>query len=91
MSRYVIDGPWAIVDRFAARPADTTYRIDIETADLIDTRTGHKYSAGARRVRVSPSYPGARTRVFKGETAWSRADNYARDLQYRISLNSERV
>lgn len=85
MARYVIQGPWVAVSVLGARPGETLYTITTEVATLRDTRTGDSYPSGARRVRVSPRFTGARTRTFKGETAWSRADNYARDIQFTIS------
>ena len=54
----------------------------IETADLTDTRTGHVYEDGAYRVRMTRKLEGWRTKTFKGESAWSAADCYARDAVF---------
>jgi len=81
--RYTTPGPWNVLETFQA-PVGT---VSIFAGPLIDTRTGTTYSDGARKVTVSgPSgTPGStlgtkpRTRTFKGETAWYKAEAWARD------------
>ena len=56
-----------------------------ETASLRDTRSGSVYREGAYRVRIErkPALPNQpRTKTFKGETAWSHAESYARDARW---------
>lgn len=75
-NRYKVTGEWS------------TYRTTfapfiIESADLVDTRSGHVYQDGAMRVTVDgkPAVRGkGGTTPFKGETAWSDADRLASDL-----------
>lgn len=80
MARYRVDGPWA-TERTA--PAAL-----IETATLVDTRDGHRYTRGAFRVRVltrgltDRRGTPFRTRTFKGETAYDGAHAYFDDIMW---------
>lgn len=75
--------------RYVLDPNDTwhTARTDlgfspipiiVQCRDLRDLRTGHVFLEGAWRVCA----PGHRTRVFKGETAHSDAQRWARDIMF---------
>jgi hypothetical protein len=54
--------------------------VHIQCRDLVDTRSGQVYRDGAYRVIA----PGKRTKVFKGERAWSDADRLASDYAFEM-------
>lgn len=52
--------------------------IEIEQADMLDTKLGTRYAGGAYRVTLK-NVPKMRTKTFLGESAWSSAARYAAD------------
>lgn len=87
MSRYVVEGPWREDCRQTVETYDGEAKAVVvtEIATLRDTRGGWSYPAGAHRVRVKgPGTGWPRARTFKGETAWSQADCYARECVVAI-------
>jgi hypothetical protein len=81
-NRYVIAGPWSVNTTSTFDHDDATSTLTVETTDLRDTRSGTVYREGAYRVQVVSTVSGApRTKVFKGETAWSQAERYAEDAR----------
>jgi hypothetical protein len=89
MSRYRIEGPWErvseekVVDFYGER----SWFVVIERTGLTDTRGGHYYADGAYRVSVTGPSPKPRTKTFKGEMAWSQAQNYADDCLRQIAMD----
>jgi hypothetical protein len=77
MNRYKIETPWRPVERTCGN-WPTEWSVDIEYADLRDTRSGRLYMDGAARVTVR-NVEGFRTRTFRGETALSKAEQYRFD------------
>jgi len=73
MGRYVVDpdDAWRIHDNSYG------FGVSVEVRDLIDTRSGTRYVDGAHRV-VSEN-DAQKTKVFKGESAWSAAQRLAYD------------
>lgn len=84
------DGPWHEVAResFRADRADTdtdeVVTVTIESSDMLDHRSGHRYVGGARRVRCSNSAYG-RTKTFLGEMAWADSNRYATDIATKVT------
>lgn len=84
MNRYKIQGEWSEDSRIGI--------FVIQSADIIDVKTGHQYREGAFRVMrkvqdgigpitLKPAKKGKGGTVpFFGETAWSDAERLARDL-----------
>lgn len=70
-SRYTIKPDWA--------PESNREGVIIETATLVDNRSGREYPLGASRVRFENKVDGFRAKTFKGESAWSDAERYAVD------------
>ena len=85
-TRYVIEGAWRTVSAVqVVRNSDgAVQRVIREVADLRDSHSGHTYDSGAYRVRVDGTKPVPRAKVFKGETAWYKAESYERDVIYSI-------
>ena len=82
MTRYQI-GPKSHDAAEVRDPADGATLATVEVGDLLDTRTGTTYAEGWHRVQLTPAgreRTGMRTKTFRGETAWSDAERYARDL-----------
>ena len=77
-SRYTVVGNWSR----SLSPNLAPSVLVIEDSDLHDPRTNTTYPDGAVRVRFLVSVPGFRTKTFKGETAWSDAERYARDAAF---------
>lgn len=82
-----------------------TVRINVEVANLTDTRTGHTYRDGAYRVEafVVAARSSERVRVskntrsgmpprknFKGESAWNAVDRYVNDLEWTLRRGTVR-
>ena len=81
MTRYKTITPW---EPATDRPELAAFDIEIQSADIIDTRTGHTYTEGAYRVISTLTGKGIRrgkggTVPFHGETAWSDAERLAYD------------
>jgi len=81
-ARYKVQGPFVDDAGSLFVNADIT----VQCADLVDTRNGHVYRAGAYRVLVhgKPIRGKGGTVPFKGETAWSDADRKASDLYWEV-------
>lgn len=67
--RYKIVLPWKLDHTVAG--------VGVEVADLLDKQTGRTYQDGAYRV---VNHIGKVEKTYAGETAWSDAERYARDL-----------
>ena len=75
--RYEIGASWTEVDRQAVDHFwEEVGTQTTEVADLVDTRTGDRYKAGARRVTVKIG-KAKRTKTFIGEMARAEARNWA--------------
>lgn len=80
--RYEIVGPWR--ETWCVRVHGATIRILV--CDLRDTRGGYVYRDGTHQVKVTksnrlPATGQPRTRTFKGEQAWCKAESYAEDAR----------
>ena len=75
-TRNLATGTWHRRERLI--DTDQGYLIDIEQADMHDTKIGKVYVGGAYRVTLR-GIPGMRTKTFLGESAWSDAARYAAD------------
>lgn len=74
---------YAIKDDWSRDESMSTEHVTVASATLIDLRDGHEYGDGAYKVIA----PGKRTRTFKGETAWMKAQSLARDYHFEIERN----
>ena len=77
--RYTIANDWTTVandeyDYYTEHPV----RVTTELATLRDTRTGHDYADGARRITVRHGST-KRTKTFTGEMAWAEARRWTDD------------
>lgn len=75
MARYKVHGSWTLDSTFGP--------FDVQSADVLDTRTGDVFREGAFRVTLdgTPAKRGKGGTVpFFGETAWCYAERLASDL-----------
>lgn len=89
-ARYSVEGPWQEADRsdvtFYNDDRDRITHVLTEYATLRDNRGGWTYPNGAYRVRITGYRPSdcPRGKTFRGESAWSQADCYARDAVWAL-------
>ncbi len=82
MSRYTTEGPFRTIREIDVENYDTgkTTKVIWETAGLRDNQGGYLYEQGTHRVRATgPDKASVKTKTFKGETAWSYAENAFHD------------
>lgn len=80
MSRYTVSSPWS---------DDTPFPpFVVQSADIVDTKTGDTFREGASRVVDTRTGKAVRgkggTTPFFGESAWSAADRLASDLALKV-------
>jgi hypothetical protein len=79
--RYKVEGEWSTT----AEIHHGAHTIVIECADARDTKNNDIFPEGYYRVRSTGArIEGFRGKSFVGETAWSDAQRYARDWDFKI-------
>lgn len=76
IDRYSVHGEWRRCASLSA--PERAAAIEVYSADLLEKRSGHIWTAGAHKV-VLTKITGWRTKTFYGETSWSDAARYAGD------------
>jgi len=90
-NRYKVHGTWEMNTEQTVRDFYGDIKkgtVVTEIADLLDTRTGNVYRAGAYRVRVLRAKVKGlpRGKTFMGETAWSSAESLHRDMVTALQM-----
>lgn len=88
--RYKAQGEWTTIDKQTVHDFYDTKRvvITIESADCLDTRNGHVYQWGARRVLRDgkPIRGKGGTVPFFGELAWCDAERLMHDIEQKVLI-----
>lgn len=92
VSRYNVRQDWETESSYSLAVEGELVEVITEVSSLVDTRTNTIYPRGAYRVRVTnPGHVLAdkpRPKTFKGETAWSQAEQYAIATYYKLQRST---
>ena len=84
--RYTIAGNWTTVEDTAHHNYDGgETRVRTELSDVTDTKTGHTYRDGARRVTVKTTGNFACSKTFIGELAYTDARRWTNDVLWTVT------